>query len=156
VYYWRTRFCNKTLTFTSFCCKIIGIYVIQHWYAISASKIIIVVFVLETNIGDVGGFLQVQHYWGVNSCYDLLNPGLWKLWTIHWSRHVPTTKSTPFVVSEDEWDTKEGPGKSMKNVLHYGVPKGTSRDKATSNSKKIKPKAIIKLRLSEGIRQLVS
>jgi len=30
---------------------------------------------------------------------------------------VPTTKSTPFVGSKDEWDTKEDPGKSMKNVL---------------------------------------
>jgi len=28
---------------------------------------------------------------------------------------MPTTKSIPFVVSKDEWDTKEGPGKSMKN-----------------------------------------
>jgi len=34
------------------------------------------------------------------------------------SHHVPTTKSTPFMVSEDEWDVKEGPGKSMKNVLY--------------------------------------
>jgi len=30
--------------------------------------------------------------------------------------HVP--KPTLFVVSKDEWDTKEGPGKSMKNALH--------------------------------------
>jgi len=74
--------------------------------------------VLETNTGDVGGFLQVQHYWGVNICCELQNPGLWKLQMIHWSYHMPTTKSTPFVVSEDEWDTKEGPGKSIKNVLY--------------------------------------
>jgi len=42
--------------------------------------------------------------------------------------------------------------------MYFGVPKGTSRDEATSNSKKIKPiaLAIIELRLSEGIRQLVS
>jgi len=35
------------------------------------------------------------------------------------------------------------------------VPKGTSRDEATSNSEKIKPiaLAVIELRLSEGIRQ---
>jgi len=38
------------------------------------------------------------------------------------SYHMPTTKSTPFMVSENEWDTKRGPGK------------GTSRDKVTSNS----------------------
>ena len=27
-------------------------------------------------------------------------------------------KSTPFLVSKDEWDTKEDTGKSMKNALH--------------------------------------
>jgi len=27
-------------------------------------------------------------------------------------------KSTPFMMSEDEYGTQEGPGKSMKNVLH--------------------------------------
>jgi len=41
--------------------------------------------------------------------------------------------------------------------MNSGASKGTSRDKATSNSKKIKPivLAVIELRLSEGIRQLV-
>jgi len=34
------------------------------------------------------------------------------------SDHMLTTKSTLFMVSKDEWDTKEGTGKSMKNVLH--------------------------------------
>ena len=29
-----------------------------------------------------------------------------------------TTKLTLFVVSKDEWDTKEDTGKSMKNALH--------------------------------------
>jgi len=29
-----------------------------------------------------------------------------------------TTKSTPFAVSKDEWDTKEGTSKSMKNALY--------------------------------------
>ena len=29
-----------------------------------------------------------------------------------------TTKSTLFIVSKDEWDTKEDTGKSMKNALH--------------------------------------
>jgi len=33
------------------------------------------------------------------------------------SHHIPTTKSTLFVVSKDEWDTKEGTGKSTKNAL---------------------------------------
>jgi len=35
--------------------------------------------------------------------------------------HVPTTKSTLFTVSKDEWDTKEGTGKSMKNALCAAV-----------------------------------
>ena len=29
-----------------------------------------------------------------------------------------TTKSIPFAVGQDEWDTKEDTGKSMKNVLY--------------------------------------
>jgi len=40
-----------------------------------------------------------------------------------------------WIVNKDEWDTKEGRGKSMKNALHvqqYG--KGTSRAEATLNS----------------------
>jgi len=32
--------------------------------------------------------------------------------------HMPTTKLILFVVSKDEWDTKEGTGKYMKNALH--------------------------------------
>jgi len=63
------------------------------------------------------------------------------------------------MVSKDEWDTKEGPGKSMRICyMHSGMAKGTSRAKVTSNSKKIKPitLAIVKLRESEGIKQLVS
>jgi len=31
---------------------------------------------------------------------------------------MPTMKSTLFVVSKDEWDTKEGSGKLTKNVLY--------------------------------------
>jgi len=31
---------------------------------------------------------------------------------------VPTTRLTLSVVNKDEWDTKEGRGKSMKNALH--------------------------------------
>jgi len=34
------------------------------------------------------------------------------------SHHAPTTKLTLFVVNKDDWDTKEGIGKSMKNALH--------------------------------------
>jgi len=32
------------------------------------------------------------------------------------SHHMPTTKSTLSTVGRDEWDTKEGTGKSMKNA----------------------------------------
>jgi len=34
------------------------------------------------------------------------------------SNHIPTTKSTLFAVRKDEWNTKEGTGKSMKNALY--------------------------------------
>jgi len=34
------------------------------------------------------------------------------------SHQVPITKSTLLVVSKDEWDTKEGTGKSMKNTFY--------------------------------------
>ena len=30
-----------------------------------------------------------------------------------------TTKSTPFAVSKDEWDTKEDADKSVKDCWHY-------------------------------------
>jgi len=70
---------------------------------------------------------------------------------------VPTTKSILFVVSKDEWCTKEGSGNSMKNVLyaHSSMANGTSRAEATSNSEKIKPVAlvIVELHESEGIWQ---
>ena len=41
------------------------------------------------------------------------------------------------------------------HFMYCGMPKGTSRDEATSNSENIKPEAlaVIELRLSEGIRQ---
>jgi len=39
--------------------------------------------------------------------------------------HMLPQKSTLFAVSKDEWDKKEGNGKSMKNALY--VQKGTSR-----------------------------
>jgi len=73
---------------------------------------------------------------------------------------MPTTKLTPFVVSEDEWDTKEGPGKSMKNALYvqrHGK-RYTSQAEVTLNSEKFKPVAlaVIELRESEEISQEVS
>jgi len=47
------------------------------------------------------------------------------------SNHMPTTKSTLLAESKDEWDTKEGPGKSMKNVLYSSMAKVTSWAEAT-------------------------
>jgi len=40
-------------------------------------------------------------------------------------------------VSKDEWDTKEGTGKSMKNAFY------AQQAEATSNSKKFKPLALL-------------
>jgi len=40
-------------------------------------------------------------------------------------------------VNKDEWDTKEGCGKSMKNAC--GMAKGTSQAEATLNSEKSSP-----------------
>jgi len=54
-----------------------------------------------------------------------------------------TTKSTLFTVSNDEWNTKEDSGKSLKNVLDIlRYAKGTSRAKTMSNSEKVKPIAL--------------
>ena len=54
-----------------------------------------------------------------------------------------TTKSKLFAVSDDEWDTKEDTGKSMKNALYIlRYAKGTSQAEATSNSEKTKPIAL--------------
>jgi len=62
------------------------------------------------------------------------------------------------VVSKDEWDTKEGTGKSMKNAL-YVQWHGKRYLLGWSDVKQQKIKsvalAIVELRESEGIRQLV-
>ena len=70
-----------------------------------------------------------------------------------------TAKSTLFVVSKDEWDTKEDTGKSMKNALHIlWYAKRHLSGRSDVNSEKIKSiaLAVIKLHLSEGISQAVS
>jgi len=129
VYYYTTRFYNKTLTCISFYCKIIGNCVILHWYAISASKIIIIVFfALETNTGDVGGFLLVQHYWEVNICCELLNPGLWQF--IEAIMCLPQTRHLSW------WMKMNGIQMVSPYCMYCSVPKGTSKDEATLNSKK--------------------
>jgi len=61
-----------------------------------------------------------------------------------------TAKLTLFVVSKDEWDTKEGTDKSIKSNS-----RASSQAEATSSSEKIKPIsfAIVELYWPEGIRQ---
>jgi len=61
---------------------------------------------------------------------------------------------TLFMVSKDEWDTKEDTSKSSR-CTYCGMPKGTSQAKATLNNKKIKhiALAIVELHRSEGISQ---
>ena len=53
-----------------------------------------------------------------------------------------TAKSTFFAVSKDEWDTKEGTGKSMKNalyVLRYICQKASVGPKRRQRLKKSSP-----------------
>jgi len=53
---------------------------------------------------------------------------------------MPTTKLTLFGASKDEWDTKKGPGKSMKNALYvqqYG--KAPLKLKQCQTQKKLSP-----------------
>jgi len=54
-----------------------------------------------------------------------------------------------FIVRKDEWDTKEGIGKSMKNAwyIQWGMAKGTSWAEATPNNEKIKPVAVAIVKL---------
>ena len=67
-------------------------------------------------------------------------------------------KLTLFAVSKDEWDTKEDT--QRMHCTYCGMPKGTARAEAMSNSEKIKPIAlaviIFELHLSEGINKSVS
>jgi len=119
VYYHTITFYNKIVTVTSLYWKLCYIALI----AISTSKIIIVVlFHKLIQMFSTGSTLL-----GSDICCKVLNLGLWKLWTRNWSHHMPTTKSTPFVVSKDEWDTKEDPGKSMRmHCIYSGMAKGWS------------------------------
>jgi len=62
---------------------------------------------------------------------------------------------TELILFADEWDTKEGTGKSMKNLLRIAVcQKAPLRPKCRRKVKKIKciALAIVKLCWSEGIR----
>jgi len=62
---------------------------------------------------------------------------VWKLQMIsvtNGNLHMPTTRSTLFVVSKDEWDAKEGPWRM--HCMYSSVAKGTSGAEGTLNSKK--------------------
>jgi len=73
------------------------------------------------------------------------------------SHHVPTTESTLFVVNKDEWYTKEGCAKSMKNALYactviwQKVPLGLKWRRTVKKIRSV-ALAIVELRESEGIR----
>jgi len=56
---------------------------------------------------------------------------------------MPTTELTLFVVSKDEWDTKEGPGKVHEECIAY-TPLGLNRCQTAFD-----------LRKSEGISQSI-
>jgi len=62
---------------------------------------------------------------------------------------MPTTKSTPFAVSKDEWDTKEDTVQEGYIACAVVLLKASE---ATSNSKKIKPVTLAIVKLS-GISQ---
>jgi len=70
------------------------------------------------NVGFFVSQMMLEAFYrfkGVNICCKVLNLGLCKFLD---KDLKPNTKLTPFVVSKDEWDTKKGPGKSMKNGLY--------------------------------------
>jgi len=150
------RFYNKTVTVTSLYWKPGWKLCCTALIAISASKIIIVIFHRWYWRLSTGSILLGSEY----LLYKILNLGLWKLRTRNWSHHVPTTKLTPFMVNKDEWDTKEGPGKSMKNGLDV-QRHGKKHLSGWSDIKQRKSctvggaiaLAIVKLRKSEGIEQ---
>jgi len=62
-------------------------------------------------------------------------------------------------VSKDEWDTKEGTGKSIKNALYvqqYGKRQFSGWGDIKQQKNQTRSLAIVKLHESEGIRQAVS
>jgi len=54
----------------------------------------------------------------INNYASAIKVANMKISIVNGSHHVPTTKLTLFTVNKDEWDTKEGTGKSMKNALY--------------------------------------
>jgi len=71
----------------------------------------------------------------------------------------PSRAMTLFVVNKDEWDTKEGCGKSMKNALHvqqYAKRHLLDWSDVEKRKNQVRSLSIVELRESEGIRQAVS
>jgi len=81
---------------------------------------------------------------------------LWKIQMISITQRKPShaaTKSTLFTVSKDEWNTKEGIGKSLKNTMHVlQYMKRNLSSWSDIEQWKIKPVALaaIELCLPEG------
>ena len=83
----------------------------------------------------------------------------WKIWTISVTQRKPscaTTKSIPFAVSKDEWNTKEDSGKFKKNALYVLRYAKRHQAEAMSNSENIKPIALAVIVLHQALSQLVS
>jgi len=151
VYYHTITYHKILLTFASFYSKIIGNYVILHWCAISSSKNNYRCFVLETNTGDVGCFLQVQHYW-VSTKYrsmKITHDFSLKLKPSRAYHKIDTFRG------EQRWMGHNLVSPWRMYCMYSGMAKGTSQAEVTSNSEKIKPVAlaIVELCESEGISQ---
>jgi len=52
------------------------------------------------------------------SSFVIKIPKIGMIFVTKGSHYMPTTKSTLFTVSKDEWDTKEDTDRSMKNALY--------------------------------------
>jgi len=74
---------------------------------------------------------------------------VWSISILKGSLSITIAKSTPFIVSKDEWETKE----DAECIVR--MPKGTSWDEAMLNSVKLNPVAlaVIELSLFKGISQ---
>jgi len=101
VHYHTIRFFNKTATVSSLYWKLCHTALV----AISASKIIIIVLFCKL----IQMMLEAFYRFNITKP-KIMDEELKPSHTYH--------KSIPFVVSKDEWDTKEGPGRFMKNALY--------------------------------------
>jgi len=158
VYYCTTRFYNKKLTFTSFYFKS---YVILHWYVISTSKIIIIVFFLFSKLIQV--MLEAFYRFNITGEWILVM-NCWIQVYENYRRFIEAITCLPQNWHLLWWAKMKG---TLKRALvspwrmlcmYSGMAKGTSRAEAMLNSENIKSVvlAIVELRESEGISQSVS